>query len=273
MTPFFLPAPAGQRLCLLHEPRAALRGAIVYAHPWAEEMNKSRRMAAMQSRALADAGFAVLQIDLMGCGDSSGDLADASWQGWVDDLVLAADWLSKRHDAPLWFWGLRAGALLATQAAAQRAQACNLLYWQPALSGKQLLQQFLRLKAAADLQQGDAKATLERARAALAGGGCVEVAGYALPAALALGLEAATLELPARAVRIVWLETSTRDPAGLLPPSVACIEKWRGAGSTIQALAVTGPAFWQTQEIEDAPALIAATLAQLCDPLTQGATA
>ena len=257
----------------MHEPRAPLRGAIVYAHPWAEEMNKSRRMAAMQARALADAGFAVLQIDLMGCGDSSGDLADASWQGWVDDLVLAADWLLQKHPAPLWFWGLRAGALLATQAAAQIAQPCNLLFWQPALSGKQLLQQFLRLKAAANLQQGDAKATLDRARADLAAGGCVEVAGYVLPATLALGLEAAVLEPPALAGRIVWIETSTRDPAALLPPSAACVEKWRGAGIDVQALAVAGPAFWQTQEIEDAPELIAATLAQLCIPSTLSATA
>ncbi len=39
---------------------------VVHVHAFAEEMNKSRRMAAMQSRALAAAGFAVLQIDLLG---------------------------------------------------------------------------------------------------------------------------------------------------------------------------------------------------------------
>ena len=41
---------------------------------WAEEMNKARRMAALQARLLAENGYAVLQIDLHGCGDSSGDL-------------------------------------------------------------------------------------------------------------------------------------------------------------------------------------------------------
>lgn len=47
------------------------RGSIVYIHPFAEEMNKSRRMAALQARALTLAGFAVLQLDLIGCGDEA----------------------------------------------------------------------------------------------------------------------------------------------------------------------------------------------------------
>ncbi len=74
-----------------------MRGAVVYVHPFAEEMNKSRRMAALQSRALAAAGFAVLQIDLLGCGDSSGDFGDASWDEWIDDVLLAVRWLRGQH--------------------------------------------------------------------------------------------------------------------------------------------------------------------------------
>jgi alpha-beta hydrolase superfamily lysophospholipase len=65
---FFLPAASGQRFCLFHQPDSltAARGAVVYVHPFAEEMNKSRRMAALQAKALAAAGYAVLQIDLHG---------------------------------------------------------------------------------------------------------------------------------------------------------------------------------------------------------------
>ncbi|MBK8384562.1 MAG: hypothetical protein IPL11_02315 [Candidatus Accumulibacter sp.] len=43
--------------------------------------NKSWRIVPLQARALATAGYAVLQIDLMGCGDSSGDFGDATWGG------------------------------------------------------------------------------------------------------------------------------------------------------------------------------------------------
>ena len=79
--PFFLPSGDGQRFCLYHPAvnaqGVAPLGHVVYVHPFGEEMNKSRRMATLQARALAQAGFSVLQVDLLGCGDSSGDFGDA----------------------------------------------------------------------------------------------------------------------------------------------------------------------------------------------------
>jgi len=61
-----------------HAAQGAALGSVLYGHPFAEEMNKSRRMAGLQARALARAGYDVLQIDLRGCGGSSGDFGDAS---------------------------------------------------------------------------------------------------------------------------------------------------------------------------------------------------
>ena len=52
---FFLPAAGGQRFCIFHPPRGSVaRGAVLYVHPFAEEMNKSRRMAALFSRTLSE---------------------------------------------------------------------------------------------------------------------------------------------------------------------------------------------------------------------------
>src|SRR5438105_15187960 len=116
---FFLPRSVGKRLCIYHPPAGQVRGALVYVHPLAEEMNKSRRMAALQSRALAEAGYAVLQIDLLGCGDSSGDFSDATWQAWVSDVVQACHWVHARARAPLWLWGVRVGCLVIAEAARQ----------------------------------------------------------------------------------------------------------------------------------------------------------
>lgn len=267
---FFQPAlDGGQRLYLHHTPPEGvpLKGAVLYAHPWAEEMNKSRRMAALASRALAADGWAVLQIDLLGCGDSSGNFGDATWEAWVDDITRAAHWLQARHTgAPLWLWGLRSGALLATAAAPRIGGPLNLLFWQPALQGKALLQQFLRLKAAAQLADGGGKAILDAARADLAAGRPVEVAGYRLPAALAQSLEAATLAPPipeAQPGRLVWLEVSVQVEPTLAPAAQAAWPRWQAAGWQVQGHAVQGPAFWQTTEIEDAPALLAATVAAL----------
>src|SRR5690242_11050763 len=127
MEAFFLPAAAGQRFCLYHRAAAGIpeRGAVVFVHPFAEEMNKCRRMAALQSRALAAAGYTVLQMDLLGCGDSSGDFADATWEAWVDDVGLACTWLWQRSAAPLWLWGLRGGCLLAAAAARELGEKAN----------------------------------------------------------------------------------------------------------------------------------------------------
>jgi uncharacterized protein len=262
---FFLPAAGGQRYCLFHAPAGtAVRGVVVHVHPWAEEMNKSRRMAALQSRALAAAGFAVLQIDLHGCGDSSGNFADASWDGWLADVHAAVAWLAARHpNAPLTLWGHRAGCLLAVAAAATINKPCRYLFWQPAVNGKLLLQQFLRLRAAAAMQGGDSKAVMDAVKRDLAADRAVDIAGYVLPAALAQGLERATLDAPSAATSVAWLEVASGDQATLLPASLPRIEAWRAAGHAVHAEAVRGPAFWQTQEIEDAPLLISASLAAL----------
>ena len=253
----------GQRFGLYHAPAAmagTVAGSVVYVHPFAEEMNKSRRMAALQSRALARAGFAVLQLDLLGCGDSSGDFADATWAAWLADVALAARWLRLRHGAPLWLWGLRAGCLVAAQAAPLLGEPCHFLFWQPPATGKTLLQQFLRLKVAAQMLDGKAAGATDALRAKLAAGQTVDIAGYTLSAALAQGLEQAQLRPLAQGSRSIWLEVSSRSEPALLPATQSAIAAWRQAGHDTHAAAVSGPAFWQTQEIEDAPALIAATL-------------
>lgn len=273
--PLFLRVDAGlqgQRFALLHTPRGGTpRGLVLHVHAFAEEMNKSRRMAALQARALAAAGFAVLQMDLLGCGDSDGDFGDATWAQWVADVVHGCRWLRQRHaDAatmPLWLWGQRAGALLAVQAAQQlEGQPCNLLLWQPAAQGKAVLQQFLRLKLAADLLGGQGKAAMEQLRGALAAGESVEVAGYTLNPALCAGLEQATLQPPATPPgRLEWIDVSPQDDAAPSPAADSHVEHWARSGWAARAQVVKGPAFWQTTEIEDAPALLQATVEALAN--------
>lgn len=270
MDAFFLPADPGQRFALFYPAKGEVtRGLVAYVHPFAEEMNKSRRMAALQARAMADAGYAVLQLDLLGCGDSSGDFGDATWQAWVADVVRACRWLRSQGDAPLWLWGLRAGCLLAAQASAQIPESCNFLFWAPTPAGKPLLQQFLRLKAAADLASGNAKSVMEDLRAQLAAHQPVEIAGYTLAADLAKGLEQATLSPPQTIGRLEWLDVSTTPDAGLSPAAARPLQAWQNAGFSVRSQVVQGPAFWQTSEIEEAPALLAASIAALAQPAAE----
>lgn len=259
---FYLPATAGRRFCLFHQPEARTdrRGAVVYLHPFAEEMNKSRRMAALQAKALALAGYAVLQIDLHGCGDSSGDFGDASWESWIEDVRLACIWLQQRCDADLWLWGLRTGCLLACAAAARIDQPGKLLLWQPVVSGKQFLQQFLRLKIAGEMLGGESKGLMDRLREQLAQGVSVEIAGYRLSSALAGGLERAELSPSAQSLQIEWIEISGKPDGGLSPLASARLEKWQAVGLEARGTQVSGPAFWQTAEIAECPALLEASI-------------
>lgn len=261
--------PQGQRFCLYHAPASAPdapghnTARVLYLHPFAEELNHTRLVVATQARALAQAGFAVLQIDLLGCGDSSGGFEDARWNAWLQDAELALDWLQSRAQGPLWIWGLRSGALLAA-ALAERLERVgghrpNLLFWQPVPSGQQMLQQFLRLHAAGQWLQaeasGDAPASAAAAPAqALQRGEAVDIAGYGLTPALAHDLRqlrlqpvtvaASTEPLPQR--RLVWLELSTQADPRLNPGALQQQQAWREAGWQVQAEVVRGPAFWQT---------------------------
>ena len=263
---FFLPVAdgqQGQRFCLFHAPQGKARGAVLYLHPFAEEMNKSRRMAALQSRLLAENGFAVLQIDLHGCGDSSGDFGDATWESWLADVEAALDWLRARCAAPLWLWGLRTGCLLASEAARRIDVPVNFLFWQPVVSGKLFLQQFLRLKVVGEMMGGAGKGIMAAMKESLAAGQSIEIAGYTLSSALANGLKTAELHAPTQAGRVVWLELSSRDNATLVPASIKCIEQWQAAGWRVESAVLPGLTFWQTTEIEEAPALLAATIQAL----------
>lgn len=275
---FFLAADNGQRFCLFHPAcGTTTRGLVLYIHPFAEEMNKGRRMAALQSRALAQAGYAVLQMDLLGCGDSSGDFSDASWQEWVKDVVHGCHWLrcnsrlpgSELAVAPLWLWGLRAGCLLSVSAANQLGTSCNFLFWQPPPSGKVLLQQFLRLKVAGDMLNGKSKEAQETLRRKISDGTPVEVAGYMLSAELSIGLEQAELAPPSiqgRPPRLEWFEITSQENARTSAIGTQKILQWQQSGYGVNSHIVHGPAFWQSSESVDAPALIAATTAALAQP-------
>ncbi len=264
---FFLPASAGKRFCLFHQPdpEARQRGMVVYVHPFAEEMNKSRRMAALQAKAMAAAGYSVLQIDLFGCGDSSGDFGEATWDIWIDDVRLACDWLQQQGGSPLWLWGLRTGCLLVSEAAGRFNLANRQLLWQPVVSGKQFLQQFLRLKVAGEMLGGDSKGLMDRLRGQLAQGESVEIAGYSLSAGLAGGLEKAELSPCAQSERIEWIELSSKPDGGLSPLASARLEKWQSAGHVVRGTTVFGPSFWQTAEIAECPALVDASIQAMAD--------
>lgn len=218
-------------------------------------------MAALQSTRLARAGCAVLQIDLFGCGDSSGDFADAEWEIWKKDVRAACAWLRGCVGGPIDLWGLRLGASLAADLCTDASLAIDrLLLWQPVTNGEQFLTQFLRLRLAAEmLAEGSAQSGTGKLRATLRAGHSLEIAGYELAPSLAGGIESLRLGgiLPA-AKDVTWLEISMTG-ANVLPASQRTLDAWREKGVRVNAAAVPGEPFWSTIEIAECEELLLAT--------------
>lgn len=265
MQALFLDGPAGPLFAVYH-PAAVARAeslGLVYLPPFAEEMNRSRRMAALQARRLAARGIAVLLLDPFGTGDSAGDFGAARWETWREDAKVAMAWLGGRCAGRVGLWGLRLGALLAADVAAEAAQrpVC-LVLWQPVLSGERFLTQFLRLRVAAAMGRGDGRETAGTLQARLRQGEALEIAGYELAPALAEAI--AGRQLSARlerlsGLRVDLLEVSNGEPAAIAPATRRLLETLGGRDHCPHAQAVCGDPFWSLQEITVAPALLDAT--------------
>lgn len=262
--PFYLPTSRGNLFCVRYEPSdgPARSPAMVHLPAFGEEMNKSRRMVALQARALAGAGWTVVQPDLHGCGDSDGDHGDASWEQWIQDVRDTIAWTVAHTGSMPALWGLRAGCLLACAAARDAEAPTRFLMWQPALSGAQLLTQILRMKVAAQMlaEAGGPRVGTRELTDALARGEALEVAGYLLSQGLALGLRDCELAPPPARAHVAWLEIVGDESADLAPAAQGRVSEWRAAGHDVVTRTIPGPSFWQTPELTECPALLAASL-------------
>lgn len=264
--PFFLERSTHSLFSVFTPPAAAtpFKGNVLYIHPFAEEMNRSRRMAALMARALSRVEWGALSVDLLGCGDSSGDFADAGWAEWLADVRAGLDWLRNRNDGAITVIGLRLGAALAAQTTRETPDLVDrLVLWQPVTSGKSMLTQFLRIRVAAAMTGGGGNGaeTTRSLRQRFHDGEAVEVAGYEISPDLARaldGLELAALTPPA-SIPVHWLELSAEPERPVSPGANRIIDAWRETGCTIEAETIVGEPFWSLQETAIAPALIART--------------
>jgi len=263
--PFFLERNGSRLFCLLHRPAGgAARGGVLFFAPFAEEMNRSRRMATLLGEALGELGYATLVFDYAGTGDSDGEFAAARWDGWIADGRSALARLREEIDGPVTLVGLRLGAAAAMEVAREAGAACKrIVLWQPVASGALLLTQFLRIRIAAALGgTGDGPAeTTAALRERLKAGETLEIAGYALAPDLAEAIEGLRLGAlaPPAGVATDWLEVAAEDGAALSPAGETVIERWRETGACVAPATVRGEQFWTLQETTVAPALIAET--------------
>jgi exosortase A-associated hydrolase 2 len=257
----FLHGPFGPLATVIVEPPRGRpsRFAVLYVPPAGDEMNKSRRMSALQARALADLGATVAMLDLRGTGDSAGDHGDATWNGWREDVQFAWDWLGRAAPAPRLLWGTRLGGLLAADLVHGGSIAPHaVLLWQPVVSGASFFNQWLRLTSARQLTATDDEAgaspTLRRIPDSAPN---IEVGGYRLHPDLIRGAQSVNLAaLDPGACAVVWRDVSPAEPPALSAAAEKIASGWRSAGRSVDIAPVAGGSFWASQEIVEVPALV-----------------
>jgi exosortase A-associated hydrolase 2 len=248
----FVESTKGPIFVLARIPSGEMRGCLLVVPPFAEEMNKCRRMVTETSLRLAGQGWATVIPDLYGTGDSAGDFVDADWNTWLADLSAVSRWARDSGLGVTALLAVRLGAALAQHAMAsgQLAAVERTVLWQPVFDTRRFLAQFLRLRVAASMTRPQ-RESLADIRSQLAGQGRVEVAGYALGQTLAQQLE--TLDAPETLDRrlgaVHWMETRPDVDAGLPAPSLAVIEASRRAGCVVDVDVCRGEPFWASTEI------------------------
>jgi exosortase A-associated hydrolase 2 len=264
--PFFIDHQERRLFAVFHPAAAGLetRGGVVFFPPFAEELNRTRRMATLLAEALSRQGIATLIFDYSCTGDSSGRFGQASWEAWIDDGATAIDWIAKKLEKPVTVVGLRLGAAVALNSASRTPDGvCGSVLWQPVTNGAVLVNQFLRIRIASALSSDQDRETTKGLRAQLEGGASLEVAGYVLNPDLVQGIDTVSMGqlVPRFGTSHAWIEIVTETTTELAPASQSVIEKWHAADATVSARTVEGEPFWATQEIATAPALIDATVA------------
>lgn len=263
ISPFILDGTAGPLMAVYYRPSSAVPFAtnVMFAPPFGEEMNRCRAMVALQARALCALGVGTLVLDPHGTGDSAGEFVEATWDRWRSDLKRGIDWLRQQAHGCSAVWGVRLGAIMAAQLAAEDAGIDRLMLWQPVTQGKAFWTQFLRIRIAAEMGLKAGVKTTEELRRRSAAGEAVEVSGYMVGPELAMQLD--TLGLPGADAltgkRVSWFEVLPDEQTTLPRASAKAVDELRAAGMEIEMHTVLGPPFWHVHERAVAPALTAAT--------------
>lgn len=254
LQPFFLDASSGRLFAVHHRPAdpSQWRGNVLCVAPFNEEMNRCRSMITLQALAWATLGFGTLVLDLHGTGDSAGHYRDGRWPIWLDNLRAAHGWLQQQPGGCRALLGIRLGTMLAAEFHSSLASPkVALMLWQPVVDGKLHMNQFMRLRIAARLDQPNLpKESTASMRAELAGGRTLEVSGYEIHPELVASIDAARLaeQVPVSGALVLWIEHVSSDNPEASLPSRNALAAWSAAGCNATLQTFTGPQFWQVHE-------------------------
>ena len=121
-----------------HPPKLSnRREGIVLCSPFGQENMRAHRSLRRLAINLSNLGYSVLRFDYRGTGDSAGTLVGVTADDWQQDIRIAVQELIDIAAVPkVSLLGLRVGALLAAQVAANHQNISRLVMWDPVVSGQ-----------------------------------------------------------------------------------------------------------------------------------------
>jgi len=262
---FFLNSSGGAIFIIYHPAQTTQlqKKDVILIPPFADEMNKSRRSVSLLARALSAQGIGTLIIDLFGTGDSQGKFSEARWDIWLADIKNSVDWLKQQGNERLSVLGIRLGAILAMDAVEkQKLPIDELVLWQPCLSGKVFLNEFLRLRTSnGSWNNTGKKETLQDIRNMFLSGQSAEIAGYELPSQLAIAIDSKNLSAPHidNNYPIHFFEL-VYDGTELSPASKQLVENWQKHNLQISTRIINAPPFWTGNKVTVVPELLDLTI-------------
>ncbi len=265
----FIEGGQGQIFVLARFPPGFDGRCVLVVPPFAEEMNKSRKIVAQLTDELVKRGIGVVVPDLFGTGDSHGDFADASLDGWCQDLSATCRWVRDKGWRIETVLGVRLGCAIALEFASQSSDwplPRRTIFWAPVLDGARSFEQFLRLRVAASLMSPK-RETIAGLRAEFAAGATVEVAGYRVSPQLSKDLDGLgpLQKTTANVGQVIWLDVARSAPGPTALQSGQALESLQRAGLTTTSRTFVGELFWATSELASAPELLAETVGVICN--------
>jgi len=272
LKPYFLKTLQGHVFIQSFVPEQPNGEAVIFVPPFAEEMNKSRRMMGLLGHSLAAKGVLMVIPDLYGTGDSEGGFSDARWSIWLDNVEQLVHKLKEQGIKTVSFTGLRMGCLLINDYISQQKSAIKrVVFWKPVTSGKQMVNQFLRLRVANSMMDGK-KETIETLRGLLVGEGELEIAGYSLNADLIHTLDEKKISAGSfdSSINLYWFEVLASENQPMPMASTKTIQNLVDRGVDVNVQQFVGENFWANQEIAEIPELISVTSKVFCEARASG---
>lgn len=273
-TVFFYGEGANARLMTSHGPWSKLKKtggtAIILLPPFAEEMNRCRRLMKLTQDALASAGQCSVSIDYFGTGDSAGEFAQARLAHWEADVLSACEAARHAGAASVSLLGFRFGALLAADVAHTIPNLKHIYAVAPQESFQRAIRQFVRIASAIpDLAQ-DSSTGLRVPGAAkrLENGETVQIGGYELsPNLYSDFMSKRSAAETTAAITALFVSSPAATSAALSPPETRQLKGLNRYSNTIHYAHINDAQMWY-QGVPDEPLTLPQAIA---DVITGGA--